>query len=210
VVKGSLQVLNNEKMDKLTPRQLHYLKVALKGNQLAINLVNDLLSMTRIDSGKWQLQPQPVDLTAVVNELVEEFQPARQEKQLRLTAHLPQAEVKVKADRKLLRIAIKNLVDNAIKYTLSGSVTVAIEVSDEIRVEVADTGIGVKEISRPDLFQKFTRSDEAIHASPNGFGIGLYYSRAIIRQHGGDITFKPNSPAGSVFSIHLPLTALIK
>lgn len=208
-IRSSLSVLRDHKLGDLSPDQLSYVQAAAANNERLQRMIRDLLDASRIESGYWQLQLKEIDVVAMTTELLDEYGLVCQRQGLALTYDQPKEPITLQADRNLLRIAYKNLLDNASKYTLeNGHITVSLTQTDSsIIFSVSDTGPGMDEKVISHLFSQFYRSDDAIAAEPNGFGIGLFHSRAIIRRHGGDITVKSQTGAkdhGSTFTITLP------
>lgn len=185
-------------------------------NELMSHLVNDLLTLARMDAGREILQKESLDLSDLALEVVERLEPlaVRQKVQL-TTGELP--EVLILGDRKALTQMLTNLVENAIKYTAQNDSTkerlVLVETGTHPTrslgwVRVTDTGPGIPGDHLPHLFDRFYRVDEARTAdaaSPNGSGLGLAIVEAIAHLHGGQVEVQSEAGHGSSFEITLPL-----
>jgi two-component system, OmpR family, manganese sensing sensor histidine kinase len=171
-------------------------------------LINNLLFLARHQG---HLNPQDlkeIDLVVLVQSLVDEYKILAKELNLNLTARLPSAPVKLKVDSDLLVQALKNLLDNACKYTTSGD-SIVIRVLTRSRrafIEVEDNGIGIPAEDIPHIFERFYRVDTARSRQTGGFGLGLAIAQQIIEAHGGQITVESVLEKGTKFQICLPLT----
>ena len=170
-----------------------------------INLVENLLSATRIEEGRMMLRMS----TELLDEIVEEAlrHSRRKAGSHRITAHCSEELLLVKADAKLIMQVIVNLVDNAVKYTPEGaSIDVAtIRQGDMALIRVADTGPGIAPEDKARIFDKFYCGTKKIADNRRSLGLGLYLCRAIVEAHGGTIEVQDNQPRGSVFAFTLPL-----
>jgi signal transduction histidine kinase len=173
-------------------------------------LVDDLLEMARLESGKISIDPRPVPLSRLVRESTDDRRSAADAKRLTLTVDVPR-HLPVFADPARLRQVLDNLVSNAIKYTPAGG-TVAIAARREEALEppvtvvtVTDTGIGVPPEQYPHLFDRFFRASNAVSAGIKGTGLGLAITKAIIEAHAGSIAAAPAGPGGgTTFTLTLP------
>ncbi|GAA3166154.1 hypothetical protein GCM10010466_66170 [Planomonospora alba] len=180
------------------------------------HLVDDLLDLARLDSGRVALDPRPISLTRLVRQAVDDHRAAAEAKRLtvgvELERHLP-----VHGDPLRLRQVLDNLLSNAVKYTPEGgSVTVTAGCgggaargggecrSGTVTLTVADTGIGVPAEQYPRLFDRFFRASTAVESGTKGTGLGLAITRAIVEAHGGEITAGPREGGGTVFTVRLP------
>lgn len=169
-------------------------------------LIDDLLDLA---AGKAELkveQPRITDLRAVVGEVLERFQPLAAQKQLALTAELPERPVEVWCDPADLERIAGNLVGNAVKYTVRGGVTIVLfaDEGERARLEVRDTGIGIPAEALPRVFQEFYRAGNAKAAGESGTGLGLAIVRLLAERAGGDVTVASREGEGSTFTVTLP------
>ncbi|SHK09771.1 two-component system histidine kinase PnpS [Desulforamulus aeronauticus] len=176
-----------------------------EGKRLA-NLIDDLLKLSRLEDRRTILHKQPVDLADIIHNTIKMFEGLAQDKNIELTEVIPSDLPPVPGDFGFLSQVIVNLVDNAIKYTLTGG-KVNVEVTfnqQSITVTVSDTGIGISEESLPRVFERFYRVDKARSREMGGTGLGLSISKHIVEAHGGKIK-ATSSQEGSTFYFTLPL-----
>lgn len=164
-------------------------------------LVDDLLDLGRIETGIG-LTPEPIEIPAILQDVLASFRPQALNKQVALEAELASDMAPVQADPVLLRQAIANLVDNAIKYSRPGARVVlrADQVEGRQIIQVQDTGVGVAPADQPRLFEKFFRVGEA-----KGSGLGLAIVKSIVEQHHGRVSVESRLGRGSTFTIAFPM-----
>ncbi len=170
-------------------------------------IVGDMLSVSEIEAGSLSLKQDDVRLETLFPELEAEFVPQAREKEVDLAFVLPPKLPVIHGDRDKIVLALHNLVSNAIKYTpTGGNVTVKVMVDPhELRVEVADTGIGIKPEEHDRVFDRFYRAQDRRINGITGSGLGLALAREVARLHGGDITLRSEIDKGSTFTISLPV-----
>ena len=170
-------------------------------------IVGAVLSIAEIEAGTLALKQDDVRLDEIFPRLQAEYTPQAQEKQIRLAFNLPPKLPVIKGDREKIVLAIHNLLGNAMKYTMAdGQVTVTVAASNgRLVVDVADTGIGMAEEDRKNLFQKFYRAKDRRVGQITGSGLGLAIAREVVRLHGGDITVESELDKGSTFTLTLPI-----
>jgi signal transduction histidine kinase len=155
------------------------------------------------------IERQPVDLGALAGRIVAEFQQMVGAWDTRHSIHLvcPEEPLVVEGDEMQLELVLRNLLDNAIKYSpKSGSVEVCIEQrGDQAWLGVRDQGIGIPEEAQAHLFRRFYRGDNAGQQQSSGMGIGLYLVKEIVSLHGGSVEVRSKAGQGSTFGICLPL-----
>ncbi len=203
-IKGYIETLLSEDLGSLNEEQREALEVAHRNSQRLLRLVEDVLQISKLESEKMKFNFREVDLNELVRNIVEETRPRAEEKGLELrysSEELP----KVKADPDRLAQAVNNLLSNALKFTREGRVEVRLSrQDDEIKVEVEDTGIGIKKKDIPHLFEKFFQAEGA-PSGEKGTGLGLSICREIVERHGGEISAQSEYGKGSLFSFTLPL-----
>ncbi len=171
-----------------------------------IKMVNDFLDASAFQLGKDIVSLKPgIDLMPLVEEVAAELKFKAEEKGIYLKVEKPERAFIIKADPQKLKAAIFNVIDNSIKYTTQGGVTVALKNHDTVKIEVSDTGIGIKKEDLSNLFTKmFERGSNAKNIT--GSGVGLYLSYQIIKSHSGKIWAESEGEGkGSTFFIELPL-----
>jgi signal transduction histidine kinase len=173
------------------------------------NLVNRLLNAQRLQSGGKQHEPAPVSLPALVSEAVSGMRPQADAKQITLsTRSAPDIPI-VHVDVQSVSDAVRNLVDNAIKYSPAGT-TVEVGISrerDRVVMSVADEGVGLEADEVTRLFEPFYRGRRGDRANVHGTGLGLALVKATAEAHGGTVTAEARTPHGSLFSMLLPIAA---
>jgi two-component system phosphate regulon sensor histidine kinase PhoR len=164
-------------------------------------IVQDLLSLSRIESADLKASLQPVSLKRVCEKVAEIMSEMAQKKSIRLTLDIPDEIPDVPADEPLLEQALLNLADNAIKYTKEGgAVTIKAQLREnEVEVFVADTGIGIASEHLPRIFERFYRVDKGRSREMGGTGLGLSIVKNIVEKHGGKIWVESELNEGSTF-----------
>lgn len=205
----------------VNPEQLQYLQEVANANTRMIQLVNDLLNVSRIELGTFVAHPQPLDILVVLRSIMDELKPAIDEKQLTLQeTHDP--ELHTNADPTLLRAIIQNIISNAVKYTPpNGTITVSITrpaadtpiagvtvPAHSFLLSVTDTGYGIPAHQTDKIFTKLFRADNVQEKDTEGTGLGLYIAKSICQAAGGDIWFTSTENTGSTFYFYLPPTGM--
>ncbi len=169
-------------------------------------LVDDLLDLGRIETGIG-LNPEPVDIPEILQDVLTSLRPQALNKQVALEVDIDPEMVSLQADPMLLRQAIANLVDNAIKYTESGGTVKlhAEQVDGRQIIQVEDTGVGIAPADQPRLFEKFFRVGDG-----KGSGLGLAIVKSIVEQHHGRVSVDSRLGIGSKFTIALPMMAEVR
>lgn len=172
-----------------------------------INIVNDFLDLMRLESKEIEFKKEIFDLVPVVEEAVADFQSQAAEKQLTIALEKPPQMSSVFADRSRTQQVLVNIIGNAIQYTEKGGVKISfLEEEQEVKVFVADTGVGIEPAFQNTLFQKFqTIGKQFVRTKEYGSGLGLYISRLIADGMGCRIWLEKSVPGeGSVFAVGLP------
>ena len=183
--------------------QREALSTCLEESERILAMLDTLMDISEAETGTMRLALAPVDLDALVREVVSVYEDVAEDKQIDLRTALDEG-LSVTGDRDRLRQVLANLVDNAIKYTPSGGrVTVSAAADgDSIRIEVADTGIGIAAHDLPRIWERLYRGDHS--RAERGLGLGLSLVRAIVRAHGGTVDVSTELGRGSIFTIRLP------
>jgi signal transduction histidine kinase len=177
-----------------------------------VRLIDDLLDVSRITTGKLALHREPVDLTAVVRAAIELIEPVARDKGLALQASLPALPCLLLGDGARLLQVVSNLLTNACRYTgPGGRVEVVLECAEQApqpqaRIRVRDTGIGVEAGMQRRIFELFEQVDKSLERGNAGLGIGLTLARQLVQLHGGEIElYSAGLGQGSTFTVSLPL-----
>ncbi len=169
-------------------------------------LAQNLLELSKLDSGLVLLDLRPDDLRASVESAVEQHDAAARRRGITLTAHLPDTPVRIRHDPPRIGQVVANLIGNAIKFTpRDGAVTVDLTATaDGARIEVTDTGIGIDPAELPHIFERFYRGSRSNEARGSGSGLGLAIVRSIVEMHGGRVAVESRVGGGSRFTVTLP------
>jgi two-component system, sensor histidine kinase len=196
----------------LTPRQIDHLRTATESADHLLAILNDILDMSQLESGRMMLVPAPVDLRALLRDVEALMRPQAHARSLALHIDIhPDVPERVMADATRLKQVLFNLVGNAIKFSDRGSVLLdmrhhAGESADgTLEFLVTDTGIGMDEATLARLFMRFSQGDPSTPRRRGGTGLGLEISRTLARLMGGDITATSQLGRGSSFSFRMPL-----
>jgi signal transduction histidine kinase len=182
-----------------------YLEVVARSSQRLLRLVDDLLFVARLQSGRLEIMPSQLDLNEVARQAAQEARGRADAKDLDLVVESNGA-VPVEADRGRIFQLLDNLISNAIKFTPDGGkVEIKVSADGRARLEVCDTGIGFTEAQAARVFERFYRTEDAVERQVPGTGLGLFIAHAITDAHGGTISAHPRTGGGAVFRVELPL-----
>jgi PAS domain S-box-containing protein len=190
---------------EVNPKQQEFVNKIATGIDQMTTLIDDLLNIGRIEAGV-DIEMSPCRMEEVVRDVVQEIRPRAIAKKLELTTHLPETPLSpVWGDQVLLKHALTNLVDNAIKYTFEGNVAVGLaEQKSQLVVWVRDTGIGIAAANMPRLFEKFYRIKRRDTISIKGTGLGLAIVKSIADKHSGKVWVESKLNQGSTFFFAVP------
>lgn len=231
ITKWSLEALKSSRPGKLNDEQLELINQIYRGNERLLVLVRDLLDLAKLQEGKFDVKPQPIQLETIIKDVVVGFKIEAQRKNIKIELPLfKELLPKVIGDQNRIAQVITNLISNAVKYTpengrvtikvrkLSGRNikelyqklgTVMIQHPDNkngyLVVSVADTGRGISKEEQKKLFTRFFRGRKILESKTEGTGLGLYITKTIIELHQGDIWFESTVGKGSTFYFSIPL-----
>jgi signal transduction histidine kinase/DNA-binding response OmpR family regulator len=203
---------NNEK--NLSKEQVEYATVIQSSGQGLLSLIDEILDLSKIEAGKMELEYQPIMVQEIVNDMKALFAPIAKEKGLELAVTMDEnLPSRVETDKMRLEQVLRNLLSNALKFTSSGSVSLAIETLKEndsfLSFTVKDTGIGIAKEKLGLIFEAFQQADGSTRRKYGGTGLGLSISRELIRLLGGEIKVDSEPGKGSVFTIYLPINQAV-
>ncbi len=206
IVRWSIDMLQKY-TGSLTTAQKKYVKAIEQTGQEMVDLVDALLNVSRIEMGTLKIEPVPAKLGETVTGIIRELKPLFDKKSLALKTSIASTLPVVRLDPQLFRVAMTNLLTNAIKYTpAKGTITVNITADRTwATVTVTDTGYGIPEEDQSKIFTKLFRADNIKKFEAHGTGLGLYVAKAVVEQSGGKIWFSSQVDKGSSFSFRLPL-----
>ena len=209
VIVGWAQMLGNSKLDPVT--SLRAIEVIRRNARMQVQMVDDLLDVSRIITGKLRLSVQPVDLGTIIIEAVDGLRPAAEAREIRLQLQLDPPAGQISGDSDRLQQVAWNLISNAIKFTPKGGrVLVRLErVESHVEVTVSDTGLGIAPGFLPHVFDRFRQADATTTRAFGGLGLGLSIVRQLVELHGGTVRVDSEGEGlGSTFTVSLPLLAV--
>lgn len=204
-VLGWTQILRSQTFVK-SPE--HALKVIERNTQAQLRLVDDLLDMARILSGKLRLEVTSIDIQSVIQAAVDVVEPAAEAKRVAIRSRFHDTPIPVNADSDRLQQAIWNVLSNAVKFTSAdGTVDLAVTTDGSVvTIVIADSGLGISADFLPFVFDRFRQADASASRRHGGLGLGLALTRQIIELHGGSIAVESaGTDKGATFSIRLPM-----
>ena len=205
-IKGYTDLLYMDAVGDLNDEQKKFLNIVKANADRLTALSTDLLDISRVETGRIRLDMKEVDMDEIVNDVVASLQPEIQRKGLHLRSiSLPDLQP-VRGDRGRIVQVLNNLLSNAYRYTpAGGTITVGVSQSDSmLRVDVADTGIGISPKDQAKLFSRFYRADDPRVREISGTGLGLAITRMFVELHGGRIWVQSELNKGSTFTFVLP------
>ncbi len=193
----------------LTPQQLTPLRSVAEAGHHLLDLINDILDLSKIEAGKLELQPEPVNVSAICEAGLRMVKQVAQQKRLRISLTLESQIAPILADERRLKQMLVNLLGNAVKFTPEGG-QIGLEVmsnaaTESLRFTVWDTGIGIASDKLNLLFQPFTQIDSSLSRQYNGTGLGLSLVRRLAEMHGGSVGVESELGKGSRFYFDLPM-----
>lgn len=184
------------------------LSEGLKSLTEGVEFVTDFLNASNIEKGSYAYQMGQCDFQLLVQEVAEKQKSTAEEKGLLFEVAIAEGDYKITGDAAQLGQAIRNLVDNSIKYTSAGGLKLNLErKSDKILLAVSDTGMGISDELKPRLFTKGGRSKDSLKVNVNSTGFGLSFVKSVVEAHGGRVWAESTGPnQGSTFYVELPIS----
>ena len=207
-IKGYTDLLLSGATGEISELQGEFLGIIQSSTTRLSNLINDILDISRIESGTIEIKHEPIDYRRIVADTLRLMKAAADEKQISMDASLPESIPPVRGDIDKVAQVLGNLVSNAIKYTPEGGwVKVSLEITGEANVltSVTDSGIGIAPDDQKRLFQKFFRADNTSTREAGGTGLGLVIAKTIVELLGGAIWVESEPGRGTRFYFTLPL-----
>jgi signal transduction histidine kinase len=200
---GYLQLIDKGKLDEDDRESL---EIAIRNTKRLQLLVNDILDIAKLESKVMKFTMEDLQLTKLIKDATASVKPFAKEKKLTLRMSLPEKLPLVRGDAVRVTQVLTNLLNNAIKFTERGGVSIeATKSGDSVLVRVRDTGIGIKRKDIPKLFTKFYQADTSGRRRYGGTGLGLAICKQIVKAHGGEIWVKSRFGHGSTFTFTLPI-----
>jgi signal transduction histidine kinase len=203
---GYLELMLDGEAGELTEQQARFLEIVSRNSDRLFRLVNDILTVARIDAGRLTLEPKQVDLVALAAGEVESARAAADVKDVELLFASPDEPLTLWADPMRIGQLVGNLLSNAVKFTpKGGTVTVTVDRRDDTAVaQIADTGVGIPADEVDKLFERFFRASTG--ANEQGTGLGLSIVKSIVEAHGGTVSVRSEEGVGTTFVVELPIT----
>lgn len=200
-IKGYTSMVLEGDAGKINATQRRLLEQSYFSSQRMVYLIADLLNVSRLKTGKFIIEPVPVNLAEVVSQEIVQLKETAEGRQLELTYDMPKDFPTLMLDETKTRQVIMNFVDNAIYYTPAGGhiQVELVETPASVELRVVDDGIGVPASERPHLFTKFYRAGNARKARPDGTGLGLFMAKKVVAAEGGAVIFETEEGKGSTF-----------
>jgi len=182
-----------------------------ESGQRLLRTLRLILDISRMEAGSFRPSYQTVELLPVVNKVIEMFQQEADNKDLQIRSFCPIEHFTIETDEKFLSDALEHLIDNAIKFTTEGSVTISISEKTEHKIpyaviDITDTGIGISEENQKIIFEDFRQESEGYGRTYEGIGLGLSLAKKYVELMGGYIRLKSKVNLGSTFSVHIPVS----
>lgn len=203
---GFSSMLSNGTVGPLTDEQALQIGMVHKSGKQLLELVNDILDLSRVEAAAIEIHVGALDPVEIVTDVAEAVRPLAAEKGIGLRVEVPETPMVIETDKDKLRQILMNIVGNAVKFTVSGEVSVRLERGDDSRVVfiVSDTGPGIATGDIERVFEAFQQVEQAGAVQPKGTGLGLAISREFARLLRGGITATSEEGKGSVFTLWLP------
>lgn len=212
IISWNAEMLRNDKRHKLSIDQKRYLTEVERGEKRMAALINGLLNVSRIETGRVKIDPSPTDMVEFISKLIGDLRPFAIAKNCAIIFHEPKQSFPIiNVDKILLTQIVANLLNNATHYSKPGKCMVEVflkEVDGFYQVDVVDKGVGIPVAAQSKIFTKFFRADNAVNVDTEGTGLGLYMSRLIIETCGGKIWFESTEGEGSAFHFTIPKSGM--
>lgn len=207
-IKWTLKMLLDGDLGEIRGEQRDFMEKAYKSNERMINLINDLLDVTRIEEGRYIYNLVFTDFDSVVQSVIDSYKEEIKRRKVKFKFKKPEKKLpKVRIDVEKMKLAVQNLLDNAIRYTPAGGVvTISLFFAkNEIEFKIQDTGVGIPKDQQERIFTKFFRAANVMRMETEGSGLGLFITKNIIEAHGGKIWFESEEGKGTTFYFTLPV-----
>lgn len=204
---GFANVLLKNKAGNLRPEDINFLeRIQVNGKHL-LGLINEILDLSKIEAGKTELELTPVALDVLVRETVAQLEGQYRDKEVKLMTELPDSVATIQIDESKLKQIMINLVGNAFKFTHKGTVTIRViaekDTGRPVRIDVADTGVGIPKDRQEAVFEAFQQADASTTRTYGGTGLGLTISRALCQLMGYRMSLESDVGKGTTFSVCL-------
>jgi PAS domain S-box-containing protein len=213
IIRVYSEMLSGGMIGKITPVQKEHVHKISDASVRLINLVRDMLDISRIELERIKIDPKPTDMNRLIATYIEELTPVAEEKQIAIRFKPDTTLPSVLLDVTVIGQIIYNLLENAINYTPSSEGHVTIRFTrqkNEYVFSVADNGIGIPEADQQHIFERFYRANNSTKIDTNGTGLGLYLVKLLVDAFGGKIRLKSTEGSGTTFFVYIPLEGMRK
>jgi signal transduction histidine kinase len=207
-IKGYISMILEGDYGQIPEKTKKALQNVFQSNERLIGIVNDLLNISRIELGKMELKTSPTKIEQLLQSCSKELKPQAEKKNLKLIFKPPKTPLPtLNIDQLKIRQVILNLIDNAIRYTKEGTITIKVQkTKNSILISIKDTGEGLTREEQKHIFEGFTRGSAGINFFIEGAGLGLYVAKKYLDLHNGKIWAEsPGKGKGSTFYVELPI-----
>ncbi|MCP4688324.1 MAG: response regulator [Desulfobacterales bacterium] len=213
-------MLSGNEEGNLTDRQVESVKVIHASGKDLLNIINDILDLSKIEAGKMDFLMEDVEVDAIISNLKDQFNPVAEDKQVAFRVDIAEDSPRgLKTDGGRIQQILRNLLSNAFKFTRKGRVSLNVHLprpgavffhdhltpDAAVTFSVEDTGLGIAADKQADIFRAFQQADGSTSRKYGGTGLGLTISRMLARSLGGEIQLRSEEGKGSVFMLHMPL-----
>lgn len=203
------EMLFKEEVGTLNEKQKKYLSEIRNGNNRMINLVDTLLTVSKIELGKFLPKLKKISLNEILEDILKELSIKISARNVQIKRNYAQNLNQIESDPILLRIVLQNIISNAVEYVPQKKGIVQIKTSinknnSSFNVEIKDNGCGIPQKAQPKLFRKFFRADNARVIKTDGSGLGLYITKSITEMLKGNISFRSEENKGTTFLVNIP------
>ena len=210
IIRGFTSLLKSEDLGKINPKQKKAINQIYENTLRMIQLISELLTVSRLGQGKIPFHIEKIELGSLVYDIVCCFEEVAKSKNLELNFKKPKNPLYAEIDQQKTKEAISNLIDNALKYTKEGRVSINVGAKNingknETVISVIDTGAGIPEEYKERIFEPFFRGKNILELDKKGTGLGLYIAKMMIENQGGKIWTEDNKPKGAIFSVSFAL-----
>lgn len=205
ITKEGISLVLDRITGEVNAKQEKVLQTAKNNMDRLARIINSILDISKIESGKMELKREKIDLSRLITNVANDFAPKADAKGIKLILEVPKDEIIINADRDKITQVLFNIINNAVKFTEKGSITVScVNKNYSAEIIIKDTGMGISKDNMPKLFGKFQQFGRTAGGGEKGTGLGLAIAKSIIELHNGKITAESALDKGTEFYIFLP------